>query len=239
MADKIYYNAPCELYKGFLSDRKHEECLENILNFVIYALSSKKGYNKDTCREYARDCLGVNCSNPASNYNSGRKLFNELMYNDTKPAYFSVSNEMYWHFHDRETSFDERVSALAYLAIKSMIGKREYIKTNMTLLCSRMDGRTRYRRGQELSPEVAKYTNRYWSHKLMNDLFTRYGVVFYSGCAAHKVRGFYCSVTLSMVDLIRKVEKVRNEARAQPADPLREAQRKALEEIGKATNSSP
>ena len=238
MANSIYFNAPCELYKGFLSDNKVEYCLHNVINFVIYAQSSKNGYNKDNCGEYASEHLCVNCSNPASNYTKGRKLFYELVFpNNTAPAYFSISKDMYWHFRNEESTFDERVSALAYLAIKSMIGKREYIKTNMTLLCSRMDGYTRYR-GQELSPELSKYTNRYWSHKLMNDLYQKYGVIFYCGNAAHKVRGFYCSITLSMADLIRKAENARAEARARP-DPLREAQRKALEEIEMQANNSP
>ena len=229
---EIYYNAPCELFRGFLLDKKYAQCLQDVIEFTLYAQCEKRWHGKDECEVYANEELGVNFSSPKAAYNRGMRLFNELVRgNRENPAYFSISEDMYWYFHDNETTTEERAVALAYLAIKSMIGKREYIKANMTLLCSRMDGQTRYR-GQQISEEVAMYSTRYRAHKLMNALFERYGVIFYSGNSAHKVRGFYCSIKLSMSELIHKVEKARCEARAKPADPLKEAQRKALAELG-------
>lgn len=229
---EIYYNAPCALYRGFLSDKELDGCLYNILAFAVYDQSSKNGFGKDDCGEYADNALGVKLGTPQATYNDGKRLFGKFV-RDSKErqAYFSMSHDLYWYLREKETTSEERGVILAYLAIKSMIGKREYIKANMTLLCSRMDGQTRYR-GQQISSEVAMYATRYRAHKLMNALFERYGVIFYSGNATHKVRGFYCSLTLSMAELIHRVEKARDEAKAKPYDPLKEAQRKALEELG-------
>ena len=232
MTNYIYYNAPSELFRGFLLDKKYPQCLGDVINYVLYAQCEKNWCSMKDCGEYASKALGVDFQNPKTAYKRGLQLFDELIReNREKPAFFSMSHDLYWYLREKETTSEERGVILAYLAIKSMIGKREYIKANMTLLCSRMDGQTRYR-GQQISSEVAMYATRYRAHKLMNALFERYGVIFYSGNATHKVRGFYCSLTLSMAELIHRVEKARDEAKAKPYDPLKEAQRKALEELG-------
>jgi hypothetical protein len=239
MADKIYFNAPCKLYRGFLDDRKYSECLEDVLAFAAYAQSSKAGCLKKDFAEYVREHLQAKLVNPDKFYQRGSDLFfNTVGRASEKPAFFSVSSDMYWWLRDKPAR-EERAVALAYLAIKSMIGKREYVKTNMTLLCNRMDGRTRYTAGKEASPEIAKYANRYWGHKLLAMLYDKYGVTIYSGSVAHKMRGFYCSCTLTMTELIRKVEQSRAEAKARPKDPLKEAQREALAELGMPCNGSP
>lgn len=229
-AEKIYYSAPCDLYRGFILGNKYKSCLSDVIDFAVYTQSYKNGHRDKNCKKFAEENLHVNLASPECSYRRGRKLFSELC-DGQNPAFFSISLKMYWHFYNEETTEEERVAALAYLAVKSMIGKRDFIKTNMKLLCNRMDGRTRYR-GQELSQEVAKYTNRYWSHKLLNTLYTKYGVVSYSGSSSHRMRGFYCSISLSMAELINQAEKARCEAKLQPKDPLREAKRKALEELG-------
>ena len=234
MDNKVFYNAPCELYKDCLrSDRDFKQTLRDILSFVLYDNCKKpeKRVSDADLAKVARK-LGVEYNDPIRSWREGKKLYSEHVESARNaPAYFSISRETYWHFMNEESTEFERAMLLAYLAVKSMVGKRDMIKTNMTAICSRMDGNTKPRRKGQLTDGVAKYLNRYWSNRLLSALYEKRGVTFYGGNSSHKVRGFYCSTTLTMEELIIKAEANMEAARSRPADPLREAKRLALSKL--------
>ncbi len=233
MAD-IFYNAPCELYQGFLDDDEtFRSVLERITDFQVYDRCRLKKYKLETedIREIGLKELGITLNDPIYTWKQGKKLYAKYIENTRNaPAFFSISHATYWHFREEDTTEWERAVLLAYLAIKSMVGKREMIKTNMLLICLRMEGHTKSR-GHSLSPATEKFTNRYWKDRLMRSLFERYGVTFYGGTKAHKVRGFYCSTQLTMEQLIIKAETLMATERNKPKDPLMEAKRLAIEKI--------
>lgn len=235
MDKAIFYNAPCELYRNFLrSDKDFKKALSDVIDYILYDACKtmyKSKLNEDEIKKKVGR-FGINYANPVSSWKDGEALYLEFVESaKNKPAYFSISRETYWHFRDEESTEFERALLLAYLAVKSMVGKRDMIKTNMTAICSRMDGNTKPKRAVELSEGVTKYLNRYWSNKLLSALYEKRGVTFYGGNSSHKVRGFYCSVTLTMEELIIKAEADMKAARSKPADPLREARRLALSKL--------
>ncbi len=235
MAESIYYNAPCELYRHFLrSEKDFHRVLNDIADFILYDACKSMYKSKLDAEEIKKKVkrYGINYHNPVGSWKDGEGLYIEYVENaKNAPAYFSISRETYWHFRDVDSTEFERAMLLAYLAVKSMVGKRDMIKTNMTAICSRMDGNTKPKRAAELSEGVTKYLNRYWSNKLLSALYGKRGVTFYGGNKCHKVRGFYCSTTLSMEELITKAEADMEWTRNRPADPLREARRLAMEKL--------
>lgn len=230
----IYYNAPCELYQGFLEDDKtFRSVLTRITDFVLYDRCQVKNRSleEEEIREIGSEELGVEYNDPIYAWKQGKKLYQKYIDEPrNSPAFFSLSKSAYWHFREEETTEWERAVLLAYLAIKSMVGKREMIKTNMLLICLRMEGHTRSR-GHSLSPATEKFTNRYWKDRLMRSLFECYNVTFYGGTKAHKVRGFFCSTRLTMEQLIIKAEALMEAERNKPKDPLMEAKRLAMQKI--------
>lgn len=237
MDKAIFYNAPCELYRNFLrSDKDFERVLHDIPSFILYDACKSMSKTKLNAEEIKEKIESkgylINYHNPVSSWKDGEALYIEFVKNaKNTPAYFSISRETYWHFRDEESTEFERASLLAYLAVKSMVGKRDMIRTNMAAICSRMDGNTKPKRTMYLSDGARKYLNRYWSNKLLSALYEKRGVTFYGGNSSHKVRGFYCSTTLTMEELIIKAEADMKERRNRPKDPLSEAKRLAMEKL--------
>ena len=235
MDKAIYYNAPCELYRHFLrSDKDFMKVLCDIPAFVLYDACKamyKSKLNEEVIKEKVKG-YGINYLNPVGSWKDGEALYIEYVEKAMNaPAYFSISKKTYWRFRDGESTEFDRALLLAYLAIKSMVGKRDMIRTNMAAICSRMDGNTKPQKTEYLSDGVKKYLNRYWINKLLSALYEKRGVTFYGGNSSHKVRGFYCSTTLTMEELIIKAEADMKERRSKPKNPLSEAKRLAMEKL--------
>lgn len=232
--EEIYYNTPCELYRGFFeSESSMRDCLTNVCDYAIMKAYEKHQGNNRNLKEIALKYCGVKIGSEASVKKIGTKLIREYecapMY---APAYFSIRVDVFWHFHDKPTTDDDRAALLAYLALRSMIGNREMMRTNTNFLLSRMAGNTKYVPVGELHPSIRYYGTRYQRSKLQNLLYERYGISFYSGTKGHTMRGFYFSTTLSVEDLIKRVEESKREAAQRPKDPLKEAKRTALAKLG-------
>lgn len=235
MGKAIYFNVPCTIFHNALeTDKRFIEALGNVLDFILYDACKAMYKSRLDADEIKKKVAGYNINyfDPISTWKRGEALYIELVEKAKfAPAYFSISSKMYWHFRNEETTDFDRALFLAYLAVKSMVGKRDMIRTNMAAICSRMDGNTRPKDITNLSDSVKIYLNRYWSNKLLNALFEKRGVTFYGGNSTHKVRGFYCSTTLTMEELIIKAEADMKERRSRPKDLLKEAKKAALSKI--------
>ena len=232
--NEIYYNTPCELYRGFLeSDRSMRDCLNNVSDYAIMKAYEKHHGNNRNLKEIALKCCGIIIGSESTVKKIGTKLIREYEYDPVyAPAYFSIRKDIFWHFHDEQTTDDDRAVLLAYLALRSMIGNREMMRTNTDFLLSRMAGNTKYVPVGELHSSIQHYGGRYQRSKLQNLLYERHGISFYSGTKGHTMRGFYFSTTLSVEDLIKRVEDSKREAAQRPKDPLKEARQAALAKLG-------
>ncbi|GEM_PF-4593355 len=235
MGKAIYFNVPCTIFHNALeTDKSFMEALFKVTDFILYDACKAMYKSRLDADEIKKKVAGyhINYFDPISSWKRGEALYIELVEKAKfAPAYFSISRESYWRFHDEESTEFDRALLLAYLAVKSMVGKRDMIRTNMAAICSRMDGNTRPKGIINLSDSVKKYLNRYWSKKLLEALFEKRGVTFYGGNSKHKVRGFYCSTTLTMEELITRAEADMKERRNRPKDLLKEAKKAALSKL--------
>lgn len=232
----IYYNTPCELYRGFLeSDKKMQECLENILNFAIVKAYEKHKASGKNLTEIASKYCGVNVGSESCQkrvLKEGKKLIGDYeTYVANTPAYFCINHDVFWLFRDKETTTEERAVLLANLALRSMIGKRDIMRTNTVFLLSRMAGNTKAVPLAKIPDCIVRYGERYQREKLQRLLYERHGITFYAGTKWHTMRGFYFSTTLTVEELIKRVEADRQAAAVKPKDPLKEARRAALEKL--------
>ena len=195
-----YYNCPCVLWKDYLLDEKKQQIKENIVDYVM---ATKYDVCKDM--EKVRNELGniVGGDNEEILQN-GHNLIK--MYGGGKTAQFSIDIDVFWDFHKNYHTDEERAILLAYLALKSIVGKQDFIKTNAQMWLSRMDGHTKPVKKEQLTDKVREWATPYKIRKLKALLWKYYHVGFYSS----NVHGFYASIKLTSGKLMQAVKKENN-----------------------------
>lgn len=208
MDKKIYYNAPCGLFHGFLDDNSRQGVLTDVFCFVCFQEYLKHTSIKDEDERFqkVRDILNFGDGNKEYIISRGKSLAS-LHANE---PFFSIPRDTYWKFRDTFKSDEECSMLIAYLALKSICGQKHWAKTNKAMWLSRMDGKRRpeYKKKKDgklelvLSDGLAKYRTNYGIRRLRALLFEYYNVSFYS----KSIYGFCFSITLSLVDLIYAVK---------------------------------
>ncbi len=224
-----YFNFPVQLLKGFLID--HKACLSNILDYALYD-HAKNILADDEDDEDEREMdvkiiqsshfFGVDLPIEAMDqiFENGEELYYEYPRNSPKVG---ISEDVYWDFNNNYKSDFEKVSLLAFLALKSIVQKKAYCKVVNHFILSRMDGMTgSVKSNEELSPEIQKYANEYQMKKIKFELSENWNMNYYG----RYTRGFYVSFKMELVDLIYQVEKKR---KARQVDQHKEKQKTALE----------
>lgn len=193
---KKYFNFPIVLLKGFLID--HNKCLNNILDYAMYDYCVK--YDTDDVKRAAR-FFGVSLGNEFRTYRNGNELFDSVPEGLPKVG---ISKEIFFDYYKNEKSEFQKVTLLAFLAIKSVLQNKSYCKLDNNYLFARMDGKSHsIKNDSELSKELLKFKNEYQSVKIKNEIKLNWGLVHY----AYYTRGFYVSFKMSLEDLIFQVEK--------------------------------
>ena len=217
-----YFNFPISLLYDF--NDSTNEVLNNISNFAFYKISSDiNGSNKEKL-DYAAQFFGVTINNPKA-LELGKKLYNA----HGGGAMVGISKDMYFDFlqNDNKTEFD-KICLLAFLGLKSIIGKSEYTKTNFKLMFSRMSGYHSTTDSLEIS--LLKYTTRRKRERIMDALQDNWHLKMYS----YHTRGFYVSFDLTREELIKMAEgkkkKTKKQERQAEDKRVREALKSKLQE---------
>jgi hypothetical protein len=125
-----------------------------------------------------------------------------------------INRDAFFDFYKSYKDEFERACLLAFLALKSIVGNKAYIKLDNLYLLSRMDGKPRATSSiAELSNEVSKYANDYQMRKIKFELSQSWGLTTYS----RYTRGFYVSFTLSLEELVFEAEKRRKSLKEKQA----------------------
>ena len=226
MSKQLYYNVPCTLFRDFLKDDSHRQRIfDDVICYVVYAEYLRlQGIETDDDKRFDLACRNMRCK---TNKEDVMEYGPGMMRVYQKEACFSISSDIYWSFRNEYHTDEECALFLAWLALKSIIGSKPYIKTNNALWLSRMDGSTQIKKPfskvcKTYSPQVERYNSLYRCRRLRALLFDYYHVSFYSD----GVRGFYFSLTLDMDDLVKAVMK---RPRTDVIGRLKEAKQKALE----------
>lgn len=225
-----YCNFPIQLLQGFLRDS--EKCLEDVMIYAIYAHSTKLELGDEVKTiESAAKYLGIEIEDAVEVFHKGQALHEKL---PKKSPHVGLRIPILFDFYHSKKSEFEKLSLLAFLSIKSILGDKAYCKMVNLFWFSRMDGKIKSVQGyHELSSELQKYGKEYWTRKIKIHLTTYWGLKTY---ALH-TRGFYVTFKLDKESLIFEVEKRRlSYLQKKEAMETKETLKKVLEKLKGSPN---
>ncbi len=169
MSNPVYFNAPVELWRGFLD--KPKDILEDVLNYA----SAEYG-DKDT----ASKALNVTYGSWESAKKNGDGLRKRKDYSGVT---FSIPSDMYWEHRNHNKGEEDRLFLLGYLALKSIGGHGRISCTNSAFMFCRMAG---YGRMEDFRKEGFKYDpkKKKWNRQPESAIL-RY-------MRTDKMRGYHC-----------------------------------------------
>jgi hypothetical protein len=195
-SEQKYFNFPIVLLQGFLVNDK--KCLNDIFDYAIYAYCYN--YNTDDIKQAAR-FFGVTMGNEKKTFQDGNDLFDSIQEGTPKVG---INKEIFFDYYKNEKTEFQKVTLLAFLAIRSILQNKSYCKMDNNYLFARMDGKSHsVKNDSELSPELLRYKNEYQAKKIKNELILNWNLIHY----AYFTRGFYVSFKMPLEDLIFQVEK--------------------------------
>lgn len=200
--DIKYLNFPIQLLQGFMLDES--TCLTNICDYAIYAKSLEFKYGEGDLNKFQNvsNFYGLNFDSIEDNYLNGSLLYDSFV----NPPMTGLNVKIFKDFRDNKKSVFEKVSFLAFLALRSILGTKSYCQITNKYWLSRMDGKAKtIQCKSELSQELRKYISEYQTKKMKRELHLNWGLKDYS----MHTRGFFVSFKLSMDELVLKVEKRR------------------------------
>jgi hypothetical protein len=122
-----------------------------------------------------------------------------------KPVMTGISENMLSDYMENEKTGSEIASLLAFLAIKSILGKKSFCRITSEFLLCRMAGYDSKNEMIEIPEVLKKYQIRWHMDSLKQSLKNNYGLRIYG----RYTRGFFVSFKLSEEQLIRQVETKR------------------------------
>lgn len=208
MAKKVYLNFPITMIPPIYNDEDAERAIDNIISYGI-ALYIER--NK-VSREMAGKQLGITIG-------PGDKELTEAYdcFRGSTRVMTSIDKDKAFDFRDAKKSYtnnrDEIMSLCGELAIRSIIGIREYSRCTREFVLSRMSGIAESVGKDSYQDAVQKFAGpggkRQW-RKLIQSLKVK-GCAFYTPKGCH---GFFASFKLSPLELAELVErKIRSQKR--------------------------
>ncbi len=222
-----YLNFPIQLLQGFILNDK--VCLINICDYAIYVHSLKLDYGNNGMSRFKSSAsyYGVTFDSIKENYLNGKMLFDSI---ELKSPMTGLNITIYWDFIKNKKTEFEKVSLLALLALKSIIGFKPYCKVTNRYWLSRMDGKIKAIDNKcDLSKELRKYYSEYQTKKIKRELHLNWGLKDYG----RYTRGFYASFSLTMDQLVYEAEKRRESYKEKTYKNMQnESLKKALLKLG-------
>jgi hypothetical protein len=220
MSKEYYMNFPVPLLKNFVTETK--KSLDNIFAYCVYVAFEQWHWKENE----VKNAFSIATYNKEHNINIGRFLYEDNRKRNEAMTGFSVNK--FWEMYNGHVTDREKITLLAFLAIKSIVGDSPCYKvTNQFLIYSRMAGFSKVQK--KLPKEIAQWCSRWNWEKIKLDLKEYYHVSFY----AYHCRGQWISTKLSFEDLCRFAEKKKLSARMQTQkDKEKEARKRVMEAIG-------
>ena len=231
--DIKYFNFPIELLQGFLTN--HMICLDNILYYAVMKNAEKmavmEGHklNEDTynrSQEYFNVKIGLKFNLVSVQFQflkTGLKNENVVT---------GIETTIFWDYYKNEKTEYQKAVLLAFLAIKSLLHGKSCIKTYNLTLWSRMDGKVKSIKKDELhtlSPAILKYCTEYQTAKKIKPELQHYWNLKHYGIA----KGFYVSFSMTKEQLTKHAEtKKRKYLDEKLKQETRAIKAKVLEELG-------
>lgn len=165
MDNAIYFNAPIELWRGFME--KPQKVLSDVLDYATAEFESE---------EEATNKLGVSYRDWLKCYENGVKLRNRKY----SGVVFSIHREWYWEYRNHEKDDYDKLLLLALLALRSISYNKRITLSNSAFMFCRMAG---YGRMDEIRNITYNKEADRWSEPVT-------GIFRYMKTA--KMMGYYC-----------------------------------------------
>lgn len=235
---RTYFTIPLPLMEGWWESYSNfKQCLSRGLEYNILAYTYECGFvnttDDDTVKSAVHESFNLSSwlyDNETRIITKMRKdyLLKDLYHSDEKTANYSIRVRDFWDFYNNEKTMDDVSFLMAFMSIKSLLGKYPLIKTNKYAITARMACNTSLR-VKSLPEEIAKWQTRKRYDRLKRVLFERYHVGFYSDTG---IRGTYVSARQNdngEPDLAWLIEQAQSKEQTIQArgDPLKEAIKKA------------
>ena len=221
-----YINIPIQLLSGFLEDSRSS--IRNIYYYSLYAAFIKIAIGS-TKERYREACQWLNFQELDREENLQR---GKILYDRFKQAPMTgIERKLYSEYTRPEKSDFEKACFLAYHAMKSIVGNKNFQKADNKLLWARMDGQVKTIRDiTELSEPVRFFTQEYQTLKIKRELQENWGLVYY----AQQTRGFYVSFRLDLKALIvEAMKRKRKSVEKQRLNKLRSLETEVSSELNK------
>ena len=229
MSKPKYLTFPIVLLRNSLTNVG--ECIDNAFDYCLYDCSQRN----DLTSEEAAEDLGIDFRKLIESFKNGKILFESLPDNSAKT---SIRKDMLFDFYKNNKTDFEKLSFLAFAAIRSILQRQQYVRLTNKYLLSRMSGNNI---NDDISPFLKPYTKRYQLDKIKNELQLNWGLKMW----AIRLRGFYVSFNLSILDLAkiaesRKAEKANRIAdlKAQKSNAREAALAEIKEQLKEQQNST-
>lgn len=215
---KVYYNAPISLFSRYLRNGKLPIKVFSYALAIEYLRQKKQNTNTTEARgkayyvlipHWVNDHMLIHAT-PINNddlLEEGLKLFRDQEERTPKEPLFSIDSELFWRIYlgiDKKNK-EQRLLLLAYMALKSICGKdKVYCKTNADHWLARISCKPN-KDGKPQKEVIDMLGSKHKRSKIQSLLYEYYKMAFYS----NHDRGFYFSSSLSLKELIIRVEKER------------------------------
>jgi hypothetical protein len=197
--DEKYFNFPIQMLKQLHTDLR--AFCDNAFDVGVHNKAKTLEGDQRKQTKDALKFLNVTAGDSERSMINGRSISGR--YPENSPI-VGIGTEMFFDFYkNAKTEFD--VSCLAaFLAIRSILGKKPYCKTNKQLIHARMFGYVSTKDvPTKLSPQEAKYKLRWHMDKILIELQLNWHLKLYAG---HQ-RGMCVSFDLELPELVKMVEK--------------------------------
>ena len=204
-----FFNFPIMMMQGVLEGWKEkDEFLKDILYFHIanhaQNLEDLNEYEETEVQRFKRSAKfwGVKMSgNIERSYERGAELLEEF---ETAKVFVGINSEIFWNFYQNDKTQFEWECLAAFLALKSILGKKTFCKSNNALLYARMSGNESVKDLHSLS------FSRFHRDKIILKLELEWNVKYYS----RYTKGFYFGIDTTLQDLIFYAEDKRESFKA-------------------------
>lgn len=204
-----FFNFPIQMMQGVLEGWKEkDEFLRDILYFHIENHAQKiedlNEYEETEEQRFKRSAefWGVKMSgNIERSHERGAELLEEF---EKSKVFVGISTEIFWNFYQNEKTQFEWECLVAFLALKSILGKKTFCKSNNALLYARMSG------NESVTDLHSLTLSRFHRDKIILKLEIEWNLKYYS----RYTKGFYFGIDTTLQDLIFFAEDRRESFKA-------------------------
>lgn len=213
-----FLNIPIPLLRNLYIDSK--EFFNDAFDVGIFLYSKTLEGDEEKQYNDSLKFLGITQTDKYAGIQNAKNILS--MMRDKYPV-VGIDKDMLFNYYKQSKTEFEIICFGAFLAIKSIIGKKPYDKTNKAMIHARMFGYISPKEmPEDLTPLQMKYKARRQMDKILHELQLNWRL----NVLWNHHRGFYVSLELPLEKLAEVVEK---EKRSYKIQELKEAKRKAIE----------